>query len=127
MHTRRWPPLPGSMVLAGMLALLLMVGPTSAQQPFTAWGWPTPYERVSPTSIDWLKARGWWPVAIASQPPWPCANAVTTVMIRQGLLQQRGIESVAQWFLAGPPIIESVAAGRTPVGFGGNFPATSML
>jgi ABC-type nitrate/sulfonate/bicarbonate transport system substrate-binding protein len=48
-------------------------------------------------------------------------------MIKQGLLQQRGIESEAQWFLAGPPIIESVAAGRTPVGLSGNFPFTSMM
>jgi hypothetical protein len=129
MRTRRWPSLTGGMVLAGTLAitLLLTVGVTASQQPFTEWGWPTPYERVSTTSVDWLKAKGWWPVAIASQPPWPCANAVTTVMIKKGLLQQRGIESEAQWFLAGPPIIESVASGRTPVGFGGNFPFTSML
>jgi sulfonate transport system substrate-binding protein len=119
----------GGMLLAGILAmtLLLMVGVASSQQPFTEWGWPTPYERVATTSGDWLKAKGWWPVAIASQPPWPCANALTTVMIKQGLLQQRAIESEAQWFLAGPPIIESVAAGRTPVGLSGNFPFTSMM
>jgi ABC-type nitrate/sulfonate/bicarbonate transport system substrate-binding protein len=48
-------------------------------------------------------------------------------MIKQGLLQQQGIESEVQWFLAGPPIIESIAGGRTPVGFGGNFPSTSMI
>jgi hypothetical protein len=126
MRTRRWPMVMGGMLLAGILAmtLLLMVGVASSQQPFTEWGWPTPYERVATTSIDWLKAKGWWPVAIASQPPWSCANALTTVMIKQGLLQQRGIESEAQWFLAGPPIIESVAAGRTPVGLRGNFPFT---
>jgi ABC-type nitrate/sulfonate/bicarbonate transport system substrate-binding protein len=116
-------------LLAGMLAITLLftVGVASAQQPFTEWGWPTPYERVATTSVDWLKAKGWWPVAIASQPPWSCANALTTVMIKQGLLQQRGIESEAQWFLAGPPIIESVAAGRTPVGLSGNFLFTSMM
>jgi len=68
MHTWRWPPLTGGRVLAGTLALalLLTVGMSSAQQPFTAWGWPTPYERVSTTSVDWLKAQGWWPVAIAN-------------------------------------------------------------
>jgi ABC-type nitrate/sulfonate/bicarbonate transport system substrate-binding protein len=129
MGIQRRPMLTGGMLLARTLAitLLLTVGVTSAQQPFTAWGWPTPYERVAITSVDWLKARGWWPLAIASQPPLPCANAITAVMIKQGLLQQRGIESVAQWCLAGPPIIESVAGGRTPVGFGGNFPLTSMM
>jgi ABC-type nitrate/sulfonate/bicarbonate transport system substrate-binding protein len=129
MRIRRWPTLMGGMLLAGTLAitLLLTVDVTSSQQPFTAWGWPTPYERVTTTSVDWLKAKGWWPVAIASQPLWPCVNAVTTVMIKQGLLQQRGIESEVQWFLAGPPIIEFVAGGRTPVGFGGNFPSTSMI
>jgi ABC-type nitrate/sulfonate/bicarbonate transport system substrate-binding protein len=105
----------------------LTVGEVSSQPQFTPWGWPTPYERVSTASVDWLKARGWWPLAIASQPPWPCVNAVTTVMIKNGLLQQRGLESEVHWFLAGPPIIESVAGGRTPVGFGGNFPVSSML
>jgi ABC-type nitrate/sulfonate/bicarbonate transport system substrate-binding protein len=129
MRTRRGPIGMGGMLLAGMLAItpLLSGGVAFSQQPFTAWGWPTPYERVATTSVDWLKAKGWWPVAIASQPPWSCANALTTVMIKQGLLQQRGIESEAQWFLAGPPIIESVAAGRTPVGLSGNFPFTSMM
>jgi hypothetical protein len=55
----------GSMVmdgrlLAGMLAITLLftVGVASAQQPFTEWGWPTPYERVATTSVDWLKAKG---------------------------------------------------------------------
>jgi ABC-type nitrate/sulfonate/bicarbonate transport system substrate-binding protein len=125
----RRPTLTGGMLLAGMLAitLLLTVGEVSSQPQFTPWGWPTPYERVSTASVDWLKARGWWPLAIASQPPWPCVNAVTTVMIKKGLLQQRGLESEVQRFLAGPPIIESVAGGRTPVGFGGNFPVSSML
>jgi hypothetical protein len=116
----RRPTLTGGRLQAGTLAitLLLTVGVTSAQQQFTEWGWPTPYERVSSTSVDWLKAKGWWPVAIASQPPWPCANALATVMIKKGLLRQRGIESEAQWFLAGPPIIESVAGGRHRSGSG---------
>jgi hypothetical protein len=129
MRTSRRPALTGGILRVGSLTitLLLTVGVPSAQQPFTEWGWPTPYERVSTTSVDWLKAKGWWPVAIASHPLWPCANAVTAVMIKKGFLQQRGIDSEAQWLLAGPPIIESVASGRIAVGFGGNFPFTSMI
>jgi ABC-type nitrate/sulfonate/bicarbonate transport system substrate-binding protein len=129
MRARRGSIVVDGRFLAGMLVILLLLtgGVAASQQPFTEWGWPTPYERVATTSVDWLKAKGWWPIAIASQPPWSCANALTTVMIKQGLLQHRGIESEAQWFLAGPPIIESVAAGRTPVGLSGNFPFTSMM
>jgi hypothetical protein len=53
MRTRRWPMVMGGMLLAGILAmtLLLMVGVASSQQPFTAWGWPTPYERVATTVV----------------------------------------------------------------------------
>ena len=89
MRARRGSMVMDGRLLAGMLAITLLftVGVASAQQPFTEWGWPTPYERVATTSVDWLKAKGWWPVAIASQPPWSCANALTTVMIKQGLLQ----------------------------------------
>lgn len=117
-------------LVAVSLGIGLLAGVTSqapAQQKFTEWGWLLPYEKVSPKSVEWLKGKGWWPINIASQPPWPCANAIPTVMVKKGLLKQRGMDSDTKWFLAGPPIIESVAAGRTPVGFGGNFPFTSMV
>ncbi len=45
---------------AMLIVLLLALTPfdTSAQsKPFTEWGWPQPYEQVSPKSVEWLKAQ----------------------------------------------------------------------
>ncbi|HVC31549.1 MAG TPA: hypothetical protein VND24_10205, partial [Steroidobacteraceae bacterium] len=59
--------------LAGALALLTAT-PALAQQKFTDWGWPLPYQRVSQKSVQWLKSKGWWPVEVAFQAPWSGQN-----------------------------------------------------
>lgn len=125
----KWSGLWGWLV-AVSLGIALLAGLTSrtpAQQKFSEWGWPLPYEQVSAKSVEWLKGKGWWPLVVASQPPWPCNNAIHVVMFRKGLLTQRGIEGELKWFLAGPPMIEGVAGGRVHVGSGGNFPFTSLI
>ena len=51
--------------IALMLALTLaVVSPEADAQSksFTEWGWPQPYEQVSPKSVEWLKSKGWWPL-----------------------------------------------------------------
>src|SRR5260370_29394425 len=82
--------------LWGIVALLaLMVSPslTFAQQKFTEWGWPVPYEQVSPKSIEWLKSQGWWPLKIAYQAQWSGQNTINIVMDQQVLLKHRGLET----------------------------------
>jgi sulfonate transport system substrate-binding protein len=41
-------------LLAAALALATAL-PVGAQQKFTDWGWPTPYEKVSDKSVKWLQ------------------------------------------------------------------------
>jgi sulfonate transport system substrate-binding protein len=51
--------------LATVGAAQVLVTSAFAQgQQFTDWGWPTPYDKVSQKSLDWLKQRGWLPLSI---------------------------------------------------------------
>ena len=34
--------------------------PAVQSQKFTDWGWPLPYEQISPKSKQWLQSKGWW-------------------------------------------------------------------
>lgn len=113
-------------VLAGALALAV-AAPAGAQQKFTDWGWPMPYDRVSAKSVEWLKSKGWWPVQVAFQAPWSGQNTVNIVMDRQGLLKSRGVEAKWQAFPSGPAINETIVSAKFQVGNGGNFPFTSLL
>ncbi len=109
------------------MALLLSLPSVAAAQKFTAWGWPVPYEKVSDKSVEWLKNKGWWPLAVAWQAPWSGQNTMNIVMDREGLLAKRGVESKFQAFPSGPAINETIVAARFQVGNGGNFPFTSLL
>lgn len=113
---------------AAMAAALLMApAAVRAQDNFTEWGWPQPYQKVSDKSVAWLKDKGWWPLGVAWQGPFSGQNAVNVVMDKQGLLAKRGIESGFKGFGAGPDVNEAIASGRAQVGNGGNFPFTSLL
>lgn len=113
--------------IVGLLVLLTSPSLGFAQQKFTEWGWPVPYEQVSPKSIEWLKSQGWWPLKIAYQAPWSGQNVTNIVMDRQGLLKQRGLETKFQTFASGPAINEVIVSGRFQAASGGNFPFTSLL
>jgi len=93
----------------------------------TAWGWPTPYERISEKSITWMKDKGWWPMTVAFQPPWSGQNAIFVVMNQQKMLQSRGIEANFQAFPSGPTLNEVFVSGRAQVGNGGNFPLNTLI
>ncbi len=110
------------------LALSPPIPPSAADDAsFTPWGWPQPYDQVSPKSIDWLKTKGWWPITVAWQPPFSGQNASLAVIAGQGLLQKRGLEAAFQAFNSGPDINEAVTSGRAQVGNGGNFPLTTLI
>lgn len=113
-------------LIAALVALAAAL-PLHAQQKFTDWGWPMPYEKVSAKSVKWLQDKGWWPVQVAFQAPWSGQNTVNIVMDREGLLKARGIETKFQAFPSGPAINEVVVSARFQAGNGGNFPFTSLL
>ena len=98
-----------------------------AQSTFTAWGWPTPYVKVSDKSIQWLKDKGWWPIQVAFQAPWSGQNTVNIVMDRMGLMGLRGVEAKWTAFASGPAINEVLISGRYQAGSGGNFPFTTLV
>jgi sulfonate transport system substrate-binding protein len=117
--------------LFAALAALGLAGTVPAQAQTatasTAWGWPQPYEQVSPESVAWLKDKGWWPLTVGFQPPWTGHNAINIVADRLHLLQKRGIEAKFQPFTSGPELNEAFTAARIQVGGTGNFPYTSLV
>jgi sulfonate transport system substrate-binding protein len=114
---------------AALSTLMLAVAPLSqaTAQSFTEWGFPQPYERISPKSIEWMKSKGWWPMSVAYQPPWSGQNAIFAVMNQQKLLQARGIDVTFQTFPSGPALNEVFISGRAQVGNGGNFPMNTLI
>lgn len=102
-------------------------GMSLAQGSSTAWGWPTPYVKVSDKSVQWLKDKGWWPMQVAFQAPWSGQNTVNIVMDRVGLLALRGVEAKWTAFASGPAINEVLISGRYQAGSGGNFPFTTLV
>lgn len=121
--------LPGLWWLIGWLVAIAVPSVCFGQAPtkFTDWGWPQPYEQVSPKSIQWLKSQGWWPLKIAYQAPWSGQNTINIVMDQAGLLKARGLETNFQAFSSGPAINEVIVSGRFQAASGGNFPFTSLL
>ena len=113
--------------IAAAIGLMSSAGLANAQQKYTEWGWPLPYEKISDKSVNWLKEKGWWPLTVAWQAPWSGQNTVNVVTNREGLLAKRGIDAAFQAFNAGSEINEVVSSGRAQVGSGGNFPFTSLL
>src|SRR5579872_3452216 len=111
------------------LILLSLMGSASFAAPartFTPWGWPQPYDQVSQKSIDWLKSKGYWPLSVAWTGPWSGEDSIATAMEHLQLLQKRGVEAKYTEYIGGPPINESMLAGRSQVGFEGNFPFTTL-
>ncbi len=108
-------------------ALASPLAAAAKDAPFTAWGWPQPYERVSTKSVDWLKSKGWWPLKWGYQPPWMVEGTVPQVIHAQGLDKARGLEIEFLPFLAGPPLNEGIVAGTLQIGNGGDFPITSLV
>jgi sulfonate transport system substrate-binding protein len=110
--------------------LMSLIGSASFAAPartFTQWGWPQPYDQVSQKSIDWLKSKGYWPLSVAWTGPWSGEDSIATTMEHMQLLQKRGIDAKYTEYIGGPPINESMLAGRSQVGFEGNFPFTTLL
>jgi len=109
------------------LGALLPAAPARADAPATAWGWPQPYQQISATAKDWLKAQGFWPLGVGFQPPWTGHNALNVVIERLDLLGKRGIEAKFTAFNSGPDLLEAFTARRIQAGATGNFPYHSLL
>lgn len=74
-----------------------------------------------------MKSKGFWPISIAWTGPWSGEDSIALTMEHMELLQKRGLEAKYTEYIGGPPINESMLAGRSQVGFEGNFPFTTLL
>jgi ABC-type nitrate/sulfonate/bicarbonate transport system substrate-binding protein len=101
--------------------------PTAAAVNTTAWGWPQPYETVSPASVEALKAKGWWPLTIAWQPTFSGQNATVIAMTANDLLAKRGVEAKLEAKAAGIAVNKALLDGSAQIGAGGNFPLTLLI
>jgi sulfonate transport system substrate-binding protein len=122
----------GAGIVTLLVTVILLVAPlgagtAAAQAKFTEWGWPLPYEQVSPKSVKWLKDNGYWPVKLGFQTPWMQEATVPIAVDRLGLAKKRGIEVEAVPFLAGPPINAALLSNTIHIGTGGSFPMTSLM
>lgn len=77
---------------------------------------------VSPESVAWLKAQGWWPLKLGYFADVPAFSVHWAVMRADKLLEKRGLEVEYQSFNSGPPILEAFMAGQTQVTHYGDFP-----
>lgn len=116
-----------ALLVCCLLLATCLSGSALAASQFTSWGWPLPYEKVSPKSVEWLKSKGWWPLSIAWTGPWSGEDSIALTMEHMELLQKRGVDAKFTEYIGGPPINESMFAGRSQVGFEGNFPFTTLL
>ncbi len=117
---------PSDMPVAGTAAAPAQAAPSQAAPAHVddpaARGWTVPYERVSDTSIAWLKSQGWWPLSIGYFADVPGYSAHMPVMKDLRLLEARGLEVTYSSFQSGPPILEAFLSGQTQVTHYGDFP-----
>jgi len=106
---------------AGLGSQLLRSAPAAAADSFTQWGYPTPYEKVSAKSVEFLKSKGWWPLQVAWNPLWSDGNVVLFVMQHYKLLEQRGIDVQYPAFLAAGLMNEVYVPGRIQVAQAGSL------
>ena len=87
----------------------------------TEWGWPQPYTGVAPKSIEWLKAKGWWPLKVAWNPLWSDGNVLIFIMRKYGLLQKRGVEAEFPHILTAGVMNEAFVPGNLQIAQAGSL------
>ena len=113
-----------SLAIAGSLGLardLLLPSSAVAAGNFSEWGWPQPYAQVSPKSVDWLKAKGWWPLQVAWNPLWSDGNLVLFVIQHYKLLEKRGVQAEFPAFLAAGLMNEVFIPGKVQIAQAGSL------
>ena len=98
-----------------------------ASSNFTDWGWPQPYEQISPKSKQWLESKGWWPLNGAWVVVWSGEEIIGTVLRDQKLLEKRGIETKWQTFVAAGFSNEAFIPGRIQIANTGALGVLALL
>src|ERR1700681_4989560 len=51
-----------------------------SDQKFTEWGWPQPYDQISPKSKQWLESKGWWPINAGGGVVWSGEEMINNIL-----------------------------------------------
>ena len=116
-------------VAAGGLLLGAGAGTARAQsgQKFTDWGWPTPYDQISPQSKAWLQSKGWWPINAGWIVVWSGQEMIGNVLQTEKLLEKRGIDVKWQTFVAAGFSNEAFIPGRIQLASTGALGVLALL
>lgn len=101
--------------------------PAVVTKRFTEWGWPLPYEQISPKSKEWLQSKGWWPLSAAWIVVWSGEEMVGDVMQQQKLLEKRGIDTKWQTFVGAGFSNEAYIPGRVQLANTGALGVLALL
>ena len=109
------------------LLVLPQAGISQSATASTPWGWPQPYRQISEKSVEWLKAKKWWPLTVAWQPPFAGQNATMISLAANEFLAKRGLEFRMEAMASGVNVNKAILEGKAQVGSGGNFPLTLLI
>jgi sulfonate transport system substrate-binding protein len=118
----------GTLALADVAALSAARAEGAAgAAKFTDWGWPQPYEQISPKSKQWLESKGWWPLNAAWIVVWSGQEMIGNVLQTEKLLEKRGIEMKWQTFVAAGFSNEAFIPGRIQLASTGGLGVLALL
>jgi ABC-type nitrate/sulfonate/bicarbonate transport system substrate-binding protein len=101
--------------------------PAVITKKFTDWGWPLPYEQISPKSKQWLQSKGWWPLGGGWVVVWSGEEMVGHVLQTQKLFEKRGIDSDWKTFVAAGFSNEAFIPARIQVANTGALGVLALL
>jgi sulfonate transport system substrate-binding protein len=113
-----------------LLGDLATTGDARAQaggQRFTDWGWPQPYEQISPKSKAWLESKGWWPISAGWIVVWSGEEMIGNILQQEKLLEKRGIDVKWQTFVAAGFSNEAFIPGRIQLASTGALGVLALL
>lgn len=101
--------------------------PALQSKKFTDWGWPLPYEQISPKSKQWLQSKGWWPLNAAWIVVWSSQEMIGHILQTLKLLERRGIEMEWRTFVAAGFSNEAFIPGRIQIANTGALGVLALL
>ena len=96
-------------------------------QKFTEWGWPQPYDQISPKSKQWLESKGWWPINAGWIVVWSGEEMISNILQQEKLLEKRGIDVKWQSFVAAGFSNEAFIPGRIQLASTGALGVLALL
>jgi sulfonate transport system substrate-binding protein len=114
-------------LLLGDLATSTEAHAQAAGQRFTDWGWPQPYEQISPKSKQWLESKGWWPISAGWIVVWSGEEMIGNILQSEKLLEKRGIDVKWQTFVAAGFSNEAFIPGRIQLASTGALGVLALL